>query len=260
MERVARILGAAVLGIAFGFHASMSVARPVDLELLLAVDVSLSVGFHEYLMQVRGLAAAFRSPEVIGALGRTGDAGIAGIAVSVVQWSSADQQEMTLGWTHIADEASARQFAERIETMPRTMLGGNTAIGSLVRAALLMFRNNGFEGARRTIDISGDGSSNQGLLPKIARDRAIVEGVTINGLAILNQDPRLDEYYRESVVGGPASFVMSAKDYRDFSGAMLAKLINEIGGLPLAGLDGRPAVVRTDRALRASLPQTSEFP
>ena len=232
---VIRILRAAVLGIALSLGASMSLARPVDLELILAVDASLSVSLDEYLMQVRGLAAALRRPEVIAAIERVGDAGI---AVAVVQWASAGGQEKTLGWTHIADRASARAFAKRIETMPRTIVGRNTAIGALVEAALPMFRDNGFEGTRRTIDISGDGRSNEGLDPRIARDRAAREGVTINGLAILSQDPRLAVYYRENVVGGPPAFVMSANDYRDFGGAIVTKLIIEIGGPPLARRGG----------------------
>ncbi len=250
-----RILRAAVLGIALSLGASMSQARPVDLELILAVDASLSVSFDEYLHQMRGLATALRSPEVITALERTGDAGI---AVTVVQWSSADLQEMMLGWTHIADGAAARALAKRIETMPRTMLMGNTAIGALIHAALPMFHDNGFEGARRTIDISGDGRSNEGPHTETARDRAIAEGVTINGLAILNQDPRLDIYYRESVVGGPAAFVMSANDYHDFGRAMMTKLISEIGGLPLARRSDPLAIAHTDRALRESVRRTSK--
>ena len=241
---VIRILGAAVVGIALSLGASMSLARPVDLELILAVDASLSVSLDEYLMQVRGLAAALRSPEVIAAIERVGDAGI---AVAVVQWSSANQQEMSLGWTHITDGASARAFARRIVPMPRMQLQGNTAIGALVEAALPMFRDNGFEGARRTIDISGDGRSNEGPHTNLARDHAVRERVTINGLAILNRDPWLDDYYRESVVSGPAAFVMAAKDYRDFGSAMMLKLTREIGGLPLARHGDPLAIARSDQ-------------
>ena len=241
---VIRILGAAVVGTALSLGASMSLARPVDLELILAVDASLSVSLDEYLMQVRGLAAALRSPEVIAAIERVGDAGI---AVAVVQWSSANQQEMSLGWTHITDGASARAFARRIVPMPRMQLQGNTAIGALVEAALPMFRDNGFEGARRTIDISGDGRSNEGPHTNLARDHAVRERVTINGLAILNRDPWLDDYYRESVVSGPAAFVMAAKDYRDFGSAMMLKLTREIGGLPLARHGDPLAIARSDQ-------------
>ncbi len=206
-----------------------ALAIPVDLELTLCVDSSSSVSFDEFFLQTHGLAEAFRSQPVVAAIRAVG-----GIAVTVVQFSSADRQRVAVDWTHVPDAGAAGALAKAIERGPRYVTAGTTAIGSAISMASEGFRSNGFEGARLAIDVSGDGRSNEGVLTAFARDRAVAAGITISGLAILNEEPNLDRYYLENVIGGPTAFVSSADDYQDFASAILAKLLREIGGLPLA--------------------------
>jgi hypothetical protein len=222
--------------VAFGLVAVLAAgpglgAQPVDLELVLAVDASSSISTGEFELQMVGLAEAFRHPavaEVIETLAPRG------IAVALMQWSSETNQVVAVDWTHVADAADARALAARIEGVPRRVGGGATAIGSALEVAIALIAANDFTGQRRSIDLSGDGVSNQGAAPSLIRDQAIALGITINGLAILKQDPNLDRYYRATVIGGPRAFVMTADRYRDFGPAMLRKLIREIGAPPLA--------------------------
>ena len=206
-------------------------AREVDLELVLALDVSSSISAAEYLLQVEGLAAAFRSPEVGEAI-----AGFAprGIAVVVLQWASVGEQRRMVPWRWVRDGASAERFAAEIAGMRRIGHEGVTAIALAIERSRRLFGGNGFEGARRVIDVSGDGHSNQGPAVGPARRRAEADGITVNGLAIVNEQPRLDEYYRRNVIAGPGAFVIEAADYDDFARAIRAKLVREIRGAGLA--------------------------
>ncbi len=209
----------------------------VDLELVLAVDASSSVSEAEFELQSRGLATAFRDPAIAAAIRASGDLGI---AVSLMQWSDSRKQSMAVGWHRLTDAESTAAFADKIEQMPRFFVGGSTAIGGAIQYALKQMDGNDFEGRRKVIDISGDGRTNQGAQPARLRDEAVANGVTINGLAILNEDPLVDGYYLYHVIGGTGAFVMTATDYRDFFKAMLEKLIKEISGVPLV-LDQDPA-------------------
>jgi hypothetical protein len=221
-------------------------AQPVDLELVLAVDASSSISTGEFELQMIGLAEAFRHPavaEVIETLAPRG------IAVALMQWSSETNQVVAVDWTHVASAAGARALAARIEGVPRIVGGGATAIGSAVAFAIALLAANGYAGLRRSIDLSGDGISNQGSTPAKIRDQAVALGITINGLAILKQDPNLDRYYKATVIGGPRAFVMTADRYRDFGPAMLRKLIREIGAPPLADrpVPLRRAAIKSDQ-------------
>jgi len=111
---------------------------------------------------------------------------------------------------------------------------GNTAIGDALEFAILQIEGNGFVGRRKVIDVSGDGPSNNGSATPLARDMAAARGITVNGLAILNEDPTLDRYYRSNVIGGTGAFVMTANDYESYRLAILIKLIREIAGAPTA--------------------------
>lgn len=208
---------------------------PVELELVLAVDASGSVDQGEYRLQMQGLAAAFRDPEVLAAIEASGPGGI---AVALMQWSGLRQQTLVAGWRRIADKAAAARFAAQIETAPRTMLG-ETAIGAALAAAMGMFHGNGFDGRRQVIDLSGDGPNNAGREPAGVRDAAVALGITINGLVIQNEHPHLGRYYEEHVVGGTGAFVIAARDYHDFAEAIRLKLIQEIRGAPVAQAPGR---------------------
>ncbi len=221
-------------------------AQPVDLELVLAVDASSSISTGEFELQMVGLAEAFRHPavaEVIETLAPRG------IAVALMQWSSATNQVVAVDWTHVADAEGARALAARIEGVPRRVGGGATAIGSALEFAIALMAASGYAGQRRSIDLSGDGVSNQGTAPSLVRDQAMALGITINGLAILKQDPNLDRYYTATVIGGPRAFVMTADRYRDFGPAMLRKLIREIGAPPLADRPDpiRRAAIKSDQ-------------
>jgi hypothetical protein len=213
-----------------GWSWSAGAQRPVDLELVLAVDSSGSVDGAEFALQMQGIAAAFRDPAVIRALEVHTPQGI---AVALMHWSGRHEELVVLDWTLVSDASSAGAFAERVAGAPRRLLG-TTAIADAIHFAMAELRANAFAGTRRAIDLSGDGMSNAGGHPRDARDAAAAEDITINGLAILNEQPALDLYYEWNVIGGPAAFVIAAADYDDFARAMRLKLLREIESTPLA--------------------------
>ena len=219
----------------------------VDLELVLAVDASSSVSAEEFDLQMRGLAVAFRSPAVLRAIQAAGDLGI---AVGLVQWSDDAKQSLAIGWRRLGDAATAAAYADEIEATPRFLVGGGTAIGGALTFAINQLQSNGFEGRRQVIDLSGDGRTNQGKRPHQVRDQAVALGITINGLAILNEDAFIDRYYRNNVIGGEGAFVMTAADYEDYAEAMLEKLVQEIAGVPVAELPERGPVKGAQSAAR----------
>lgn len=206
----------------------------IELELVLAVDTSSSVSPEEFDLQMRGFAGAFRDPTVIAAIAATGGSGI---AVAMIQWSDNRRQEVAVDWQRLSDEASVTAFADAVDGTPRFLDGGGTAIGGAIDFALSQINKNAFDGRRKVIDISGDGRANQGASPDGLRDLAVLQGVTVNGLAILNEDSSVAGYYRNNVIGGEGAFVITANDYESFHQAILEKLIKEIGGVPVAGLE-----------------------
>jgi len=210
---------------------SLRAETPVYLELVLAVDASSSVSEEEFALQMHGLAEAFRHPAVQGALEQTGRQGI---AVSLLQWSGEGDQARAVPWVLVNDAASASGFADVLDNTPRLVEGGATAIGSALDNALSWLLSNEFQGLRMAIDVSGDGRNNQGESPAFSRARAIKAGVSINGLAILNEEPRLARYYIAGVIGGSNSFLLTADDFEDFERAIQRKLLFEIHGPPIA--------------------------
>jgi hypothetical protein len=202
----------------------------VDLALVLAIDSSGSVDFAEFELQAGGIARAFRDPEVIEAIN---GAAPNGIAVSVIQWSGRGQHLVAVDWTEVTDALSAQALAAKMEATGRILIG-ETAIADALRFAAGHLAHGRFQGARRIIDLSGDGPANSGGDPGRVRDAAVRAGITINGLAILNENPRLDRYYAEQVIGGPDAFIVAARDYDDFAHAIRLKLLREIRGAPLA--------------------------
>ena len=195
-------------------------AEAVAVELILATDCSSSVQPEEYTLLVRG------------------------VAVTLVQWSGESMQTQALPWPHVHDKESAAAFTKQVEELPQYMQWGATAIGEALSFSVGLFEDNGFEGVRQVIDVSGDSSSNQGEFPTVVRPLVIAAGVTINGLAVLNDEPNLDKYYKEQVIGGKRSFVERAKDFADFGAAIRRKLIREIGSPPSAQLDTQIARAR----------------
>ena len=196
---------------------------------MLAVDVSGSVSSAEYDFQRLGYAAAFRDSTLQSAIFGKG-----GIAATLVYWSGQSEQQQTVGWTLINDVASANAFANLIEAAPRPF-NGSTAIGSAIDfSAALLAQDNGYEGLRQVIDISGDGTNNDGPGPTGPRDNAVAAGITINGLPILSEVTWLDIYFQFLVIGGTDAFVETAADYSVFQPALLSKLTREIDDSPSA--------------------------
>lgn len=210
--------------------------QPVDLELVLAIDTSSSINEQEFRLQLDGLAAAFRNPAVAKAVEVAGNRGV---AVVLVQWAEVFDQEVVVPWMLIRDSGDAQALADRISAAPRLIKGGATAISSALEFGVELIESNAFDGLRKVIDLSGDGRANHGPIPTLGRDRAVKRGITVNGLAILNEIPLLDRYFRNNVIGGGGAFVMVAKDWHAFEKAILEKLVREISLSPLAELQAR---------------------
>lgn len=225
-------LRAALAVVAFSLNMGLSVAdttgagpvRIVSLELVLAVDVSASVDDSEYRLQIHGVANAFRHPEIIGAIMQHRH----GVAVTLVQWGGWAESIPNPPWRLLSGRKSILNFADEIETIRRKHVGHLTAIGNAIDFSVELIETNEFHGHRRKIDVSGDGQNNSGLPAAQARQRALLKGITINGLAILTDEPWLFDYYEKQVVGGPAAFVLQADSYDDFSEAMARKLLREL--------------------------------
>lgn len=199
--------------------------------LVLSVDTSTSVDNGEFRLQMAGLATAFRDPSVQYAI-LTGAP--RGLAVTLVQWSGKDAQVQAIPWTLIRTQLDAERLADAISVTDRLVVGGRTALGEAMAHGVGLLGELEQTARRNVIDISGDGGSNEGRLPTEARELARRAGVQINGIAILNEEPRLDHYFRSDVIVGPGAFLVTATDYVDFARAMRMKLVREILGTPIA--------------------------
>jgi hypothetical protein len=208
----------------------------VDLELVLAVDVSGSMDMDEHAVQRRGYVEAFLHPEVIAAI-RSGPSGR--IAVAYVEWAGPTAQVVTVPWTLVEDAATAEAFAAALDDAPLARIRGTSISGGL-RFAAPLFAGNGHEGLRRVIDVSGDGPNNAGPPVVPARDAVLAAGIVINGLPIALKTPgysaiggtELVAYYRDCVIGGPGAFVVPVTAAEQLVEAIRQKLILEIAGLP----------------------------
>jgi Protein of unknown function (DUF1194) len=234
--RMIRALWLLILTVTLAFPAASPAAEQVDLLLVLAVDVSRSIDSEKFQLQREGYAAAITDPRVLEAIksGRTGRIGL-----SLLEWSGLTSQRVVIDWTTIGDAESAKGFADRLLEAPRSF-ADRTSISSAIEFAMTHLARAPFESARRTIDISGDGTNNSGREVTQARDEAIAQGVTINGLVILSETPLawnpdhtnpaggLENYYRNNVVGGPGAFVMAAQGFNSFGQAIVKKMIAEV--------------------------------
>lgn len=199
----------------------------VDLLLVLGIDCSYSVDQGEFRLQAEGLARAFRDPEIVEAIAK-GPYGR--IAVSVVQWSDSTTQTVAVPWTVLADAGGALAFSNQIAGMRRLTAVGSTSISGMIRFASAMLLGSSIKATRRVVDISADGRNNTGGRPDPLRDSAAASGITINGLAILNEVPTLDKYFELHVTGGPANFVIEANDYEAYAEAIRRKILREVLG------------------------------
>jgi hypothetical protein len=217
----------ALVSLAAATLAGIAGAPAASIALVLAVDVSESVSTERYLLQHDGIARAFETPRLVDAI--SGAPG--GIEALVLEWSDPDKIAVTVGWTRITNRASAAGFAAAVRATERTS-HGLTAIGAAMLAGAAAFEHMPEPAAHRVIDVSGDGMANFGPQPAPVRDQLVADGITINGLAILTEEPWLDDYYRHNVVGGPSGFCIVAETMDSFADAMLKKLVQEIVGTP----------------------------
>ncbi len=224
----------------------------VDLQIVLAADVSRSVDEREFQLQRQGYARAFRDRRVLQAI-RSGVLGR--IGVSFMEWSGVEFQKVAIDWMVIGDEETAGLFSDKLASEPRPF-ANRTAIGTAIDYSMAMLAKSPFDSERRVIDVSGDGTNTNGKLPMEARDEAVRSGVVVNAVVILSPEPMpwnpnhthppggLPKYFEENVIGGPGAFLMVAEDFDTFAQAILAKLIKEIAATPEAA-----------RSLLAELPR-----
>lgn len=228
-----RLLLAALLALASFAAAAEDVA--VDLQLVLAVDVSRSMTPRELEIQRRGYAEALASAEVADAI--TGGAH-GRIALTYFEWSGAFEQRSIVGWTLIESREDGAAFGARLTASFNDALRRTSISGALIYGAEL-FEDNGFSG-RRVIDVSGDGPNNAGRFVAPVRDLVARRGIAVNGLPLMTREglgaqwhlDDLDEYYRACVIGGPGAFVIPVREWREFPAAVRRKLVLEIAGRP----------------------------
>jgi Mg-chelatase subunit ChlD len=199
--------------------------EPVDLALVLAVDVSASVDYAEFALMIGGLSAAFQDADVVAAA-MAGPRGA--VAVAVLFWSEA--QDLALPWTRLASRAEGAAMAEALLAAPRLPRAGATALGDGLVAALTLLARCPAPATRQVVDVSGDGAGNRGRASGPVRDVAVAAGVVINGLAVVNEEPDLVTHYAAEVIGGAGSFAMECADFTDFAEAIGRKLVREMRG------------------------------
>lgn len=212
----------------------------VDVELALMVDVSRSMTPRELEIQRRGYAEALRSDEVIGAIR---DGMLGRVALTYVEWAGRDSERVVVDWRLIETRADAEAFAGALTA---GFDGGmrRTSISSAIFYAEWQLRTNAYQGLRRVIDVSGDGPNNSGRPVTLARDVALAQGITINGLPLMTNEglgsqwhlDDLDLYYADCVIGGPGAFAIPVLDWSEFEEAVRRKLVLELAGTPPARL------------------------
>ncbi|HVZ09427.1 DUF1194 domain-containing protein [Rhodopila sp.] len=237
MRRLASILA---LFLVLALAPRFAWAEEVDVALVLVTDVSRSIDDAEFALEKEGYETAFNNQKVLAAI-RNGPLGK--IAVAYVEFASNYETRTVIDWTIISDAASAKAFTDQLKAAARSFWG-RTSISAGIDQAMQLFAEAGIQATRRVIDVCGDGTNNAGRDAGDARDDAVKAGVTINGLTIINDHPvswtfshvqppgGLPNYYRENVIGGPASFVLEVHDFSTFGEAMTRKLVSEIAGLP----------------------------
>jgi hypothetical protein len=216
-------------------------AEQVDLLLVLAADVSRSVDQPKFQLQREGYAAALSDAHVIGAI-RSGPH--QRIALCFVEWSGVGAQRVGIDWTKIDGADAARRFGDQLLELPRSF-ADRTSISGGIEFAAVQIEHAPYEAARRTIDVSGDGTNNAGRDIQVVRDEVLTKGIVINGIVILTDRPvpwnaehtnppgGLQKYYHDNVVGGPGAFVMLAENFDSFGRTIVKKLIAEIALAPL---------------------------
>jgi len=235
MKRRTALLGSLAAAAASTATTATRAETPVDLQLVLAVDVSRSIDEVEAELQRRGYIEALTNDRVIDAI-LSGENGR--IAVCYTEWAGTHYQMVVIDWTVIDSATAARRFAEKLAEAPRTSQSW-TAVGAALAFAAQRFEHSGFTSKRHVIDISGDGRTNDGPPAELVRDRLVEMGIVVNGLPVMMNrtnfgrppDLTLDKYYEENVIGGPGSFMIVADNFDHFGRAVRTKLVREISGI-----------------------------
>jgi Protein of unknown function (DUF1194) len=218
--------------------------QAVDAAIVLAADVSRSIDDDEFALQRHGYATALTSPQFVQAIQSGGHGAV---ALCFVEWAGPGEQAVVAKWMVIRDGEGAAEFAKTLLDAPRSF-AGRTAIGDGIDFAVAQLAADGVTATRRVIDVSGDGNSNSGRPVTDARNDAVAKGITINGLAIINEKTGgvtgtflyshthplggLPNYYHDNVIGGPGAFVLQIVNFDTFAEAMTNKLLAEISQTP----------------------------
>jgi hypothetical protein len=250
---VSGFLNRLAAGLALGLALIVSPAlaqTEVDLALVLAVDISYSMDPEEQELQREGFAEAFRSPLVHDAIRR----GMLGrIAVTYFEWAGAADQRVAVPWTILDNPESIMAFASKIASIPLRR-AQRTSISGAIDFGARLFERSGVEATRQVIDISGDGPNNQGRFVTPARNEAVAQGITINGLPIMLRKPGyldiedLEGYFRDCVIGGRGAFMVPVREREQFPQAIKTKILLEIAGLT----PPRPLIERIQATPRAN--------
>ena len=230
-----RLLVAAVLAL-LALPLTPAAAEEVDLQLLLAIDVSGSVDNDEAKLQRQGYVEAFADERILRAIA-SGPKGR--IAVAYYEWSDSSYQRLVVDWTILSDRASAEAFTKKLNDASIS-IATRTSISGAMEYGMAMFVRSPHTSTRKVIDVSGDGPNNDGAFVDEARDRVVRAKITINGLPILNDRPNrmgfpsmpnLDIYYQDCVIGGPGAFMVPARDFDNFAEAVKQKLFLEVADI-----------------------------
>lgn len=233
MARLATTVGLSAMAATATLSGARAAER-VDIELVLAVDVSLSMSPTELEIQRRGYAAALTHDTVLQAIA---DGAYGKIAITYVEWAGTTMQRVVVPWTVIANRADAERVVAQMSARPPNS-ARRTSISAALEFSGDLFAESGFEGMKRVIDVSGDGPNNQGGPVDAVRDQLTAQGITINGLPLMTTGgytsvfdvPHLDRYYADCVIGGPGAFTVPVNDWTQFPEAVRRKLVLELAG------------------------------
>lgn len=225
----------ALIALALFVAPGAGAAERVDIELVLAVDVSLSMSPGELEIQRHGYAAALTHDTVLQAIA---DGAYGRVAITYVEWAGTTMQRVVVPWAVIANRNDADLFVAQMSARPPNS-ARRTSISAALEFAGDLFAESGFESMKRVIDVSGDGPNNQGGPVDVIRDRLAAQGITINGLPLMTTGgftsafdvPHLDRYYADCVIGGPGAFTVPVNDWTQFPEAVRRKLVMELAGV-----------------------------
>jgi hypothetical protein len=230
------LISGLILGSGVPASPPASAAEPVDVELVIAVDVSLSMSTEELEIQRRGYAAALVDDNVIEAIK---DGTYGRIAATYVEWAGQNTQHIVVPWTIISSREEAQAFVDKLTANPPNSARRTSISGALLFATDLLAES-GYRGVKRVIDVSGDGANNQGAPVDAVRDGVVAQGIVVNGLPLMTNGgmpsvfdiDHLDVYYANCVIGGSGAFMVPVNDWSQFPEAIRRKLVLELAGSP----------------------------